>query len=69
MRLHLADTHLHRARLFGLMPNRPADYPWTSPRDDLDEAARFIEQCGYGRRCEELADAEAAYKRIYGGTG
>jgi hypothetical protein len=27
MRLHLADIHLHRARLFCLMPNRPADYP------------------------------------------
>ena len=38
MRLHLADIHLHRARLFGLMAGRPKDYPWVSPRDDLDKA-------------------------------
>ena len=31
MRLHLAGIHLHRARLFGLMANRPKDYPWISP--------------------------------------
>ena len=27
MRLHLADIHLHRARLFGLIANRPANTP------------------------------------------
>jgi len=64
MKLHLADIHLHRARLFGLMASRPAAYPWTSPRDDLDAAKKLIEECGYGRRREELADAEAAYQRI-----
>ena len=68
MKLHLADIHLHRARLFGLMSSRPAEYPWISPRDDLDAAARLIEECGYGRRREELADAEAAYTRINGGA-
>jgi tetratricopeptide (TPR) repeat protein len=68
MRLHLADIHLHRARLFGLMESRPAVYPWISPRDDLDAAKKLIDECGYGRRREELADAEAAYQRIYGGT-
>jgi tetratricopeptide (TPR) repeat protein len=67
MKLHLADIHLHRARLFGLMANRPAAYPWTSPRDDLDTARILIEECGYGRRRDELADAEAAYARIHGG--
>jgi hypothetical protein len=61
MKLHLADIHLHRARLFGLMANRPLTYPWTSPRDDLDQARKLIEECGYGRRREELADAETAF--------
>jgi hypothetical protein len=46
MRLFLADIHLHRARLF----RDPAE---------LQKARELIEQCGYGRRREELADAEA----------
>jgi hypothetical protein len=66
MRLFLADIHLHRARLFGLMAGGPEKYPWVSPRDDLDEARKLIETCGYGRRREELEDAEAAWRRIYG---
>jgi hypothetical protein len=66
MRLHLADIHLHRARLFGLIADRPADYPWASARDDLDRARKLIEDCGYGRRREELEDAEAAWVRVYG---
>jgi hypothetical protein len=69
MRLHVADIHLHRARLFGLMASRPAAYPWTSPRADLDSAKKLIDACGYGRRREELADAEAAYARLYGAAG
>ncbi|HTR12889.1 MAG TPA: hypothetical protein VMI72_06440, partial [Roseiarcus sp.] len=70
MRLHLADIHLHRTRLFGLMANRPKQYPseWGSPRDDLDKARKLIDECGYGRRREELADAEQAYERISGGA-
>ena len=68
MRLHLADIHLHRARLFGLIANRPSPYPWVSPRDDLDTARKLIETCGYGRRREELEDAEAAWERVYGTT-
>ena len=49
MPLHLADVHLHRARLF---------------RDtaELTKAARLIRELGYGRRSEELADAEDAAK-------
>jgi hypothetical protein len=47
MRLHLADVHLHRARLFA----DPAA---------LAQARELIEQCGYGRRNGELEDAEAA---------
>ena len=68
MRLHLADIHLHRARLFGLIADRPSAYPWVSPRDDLDTARKLIETCGYGRRREELEDAEAAWERISGTT-
>ena len=62
MPLFLADIHLHRARLFG----HPApgtvgeQYPWESPAADLAAARRLIEIHGYGRRLEELEDAEAA---------
>ncbi len=49
MPLHQADVHLHRARLF-------------RDRDALTEARRLIEKHGYGRRLEELADAEEASK-------
>ena len=47
MKLHMADIHLHRARLF---------------RDHkaLEAAARLIEETGYHRRDEELADARKA---------
>jgi hypothetical protein len=54
MRLHMADIHLHRARLFF----RDDKYPWESPQADLEAALRLIEQCGYWRRKEELEDAE-----------
>ena len=65
MKLFLADIHLYRARLFGL---RNADggwrsgvpYPWESPEHDLAEAERLINECGYHRRDEELADAKQA---------
>ncbi|HEY2850622.1 MAG TPA: hypothetical protein VGI97_12140, partial [Gemmatimonadaceae bacterium] len=74
MKLFLADIHLYRARLFGSRKsevgsgNEEARYPWNKnpdgsargPRDDLAAARRLIEQCGYGRRKEELEDAEAA---------
>lgn len=58
MRLHLADTLLHRARLFGFRD----EYPWPgrNPQTDLDEAEALIHACGYHRRDEELADARAA---------
>jgi tetratricopeptide (TPR) repeat protein len=58
MRLFMADIHLHRARLFHAV--KP--YPWQSPKDDLAEARKLIDQCGYHRRDEELADAEQAAK-------
>jgi tetratricopeptide (TPR) repeat protein len=47
MRLHMADIHLHRARLF-------------HDKEDLQKARALIEQCGYWRRKEELEDAEDA---------
>lgn len=47
MKLHLADIHLTRARLFG-------------DPTELAAARSLIEACGYGRRLPELADAEAA---------
>lgn len=56
MRLHLADIHLYRARLFF----REAHYPWESPEADLHAARTLIDRCGYGRRREELEDAETA---------
>ena len=59
MRLHMADIHLYRARLFF----REANYPWESPEKDLAEARKLIEQCGYWRREEELEDAEEAILR------
>ncbi len=47
MPLYLADVYLHRARLF-------------RDRSALAEARVLIERHGYGRRRDELADAEAA---------
>jgi hypothetical protein len=67
MRLHMADIHLYRARLFHAV--KP--YPWNKfddgseergPKDDLKDARKLIEQCGYWRRKEELEDAEEAAK-------
>ena len=55
-KLFMADIHLHRARLFF----REAEYPWGSPAADLAAARELIEKCGYGRRKEELEDAERA---------
>lgn len=54
MRLHMADIHLYRSRLFF----REKEYPWESPEADLKAARKLIEQCGYWRRKEELEDAE-----------
>jgi len=51
MRLHLADVHLHRARLF-FRENRD------EAREELGKARALVERCGYHRRDEELRDAE-----------
>jgi len=39
-------------------------YPWESPAADLSAARKLIESCGYGRRKEELEDAEAVIGRV-----
>jgi hypothetical protein len=56
MKLYMADIHLYRARLFF----REQSYPWKSPQDDLVAAEKLINDCGYHRRDEELADAKQA---------
>lgn len=61
MRLFQADILLMRARLFGLS-SAEEKYPWESPQADLAAARALIEQCGYGRRLEELEDAELALR-------
>jgi hypothetical protein len=54
MRLFLADIQLNRARLFF----RQSTYPWESPLADLAAAEKLINECGYHRRDQELADAK-----------
>ena len=54
MRLHMADIHLYRARLFF----REEKYPWESAQADLLAAEKLINECEYHRRDEELADAK-----------
>ncbi len=62
MPLYLADVHLHRARIVGRL--NPADraihFPNIDPKDELAKAKALIEKHEYGRRTEELADAEQA---------
>ena len=58
MRLFMADIHLYRARLFYREPAYPKE--WGSAADDLAAAEKLINDCGYHRRDEELADAKAA---------
>lgn len=71
MRLHMADIHLYRARLFGRKQAEGGQlpYPWESPEADLKAARELIEKCGYWRRKEELEDAEAAILGKSGGSG
>ena len=62
MRLYLADVHLHRARLEGMLKeeDRKQHFPDVDPRAELTKARELIERHGYWRRKEELEDAEAA---------
>lgn len=59
MPLFLADVHLHRARLFGRMKEEGGRMN-IDPKAELAKARALIETHGYGRRREELEDAEAA---------
>ncbi len=51
MPLFLADMHLHRARMF-------------RDKAELAKAATLIRDCGYGRRYDELTDAEEALGKV-----
>jgi tetratricopeptide (TPR) repeat protein len=61
MPLYLADVRLHRARLVGVLgtDERRKHWPGVDPRTELAQARALIDQHHYGRRFEELADAEA----------
>jgi hypothetical protein len=59
-----AALDLPRARLFGLSKDRPEIYPGESLQHDLAEARRLIDKHGYGRRKNELEDAEAAARAL-----
>jgi ORF6N domain len=38
--------------------------PWQSPKADLDKTRQLIKDCGYGRRKEELEDAEKLIRSL-----
>ena len=60
MPLFMADIHLYRARLFFDVEG----YPWESVQHDLAEARRLIKKHGYGRRMDELNDAEESLRNL-----
>ncbi|MEQ1511864.1 MAG: hypothetical protein ABL934_04205 [Lysobacteraceae bacterium] len=59
MPLFLADIHLTRARLAGSVKEEGGGMN-VDAKAELAQAATLIRTLGYGRRYEELADAEAA---------
>ncbi len=59
MPLFLADIHLTRARLAGSLREEGGRMN-VDAKAELAQAATLIRPLGYGRRAEELADAEAA---------
>jgi hypothetical protein len=59
MRLHLADVHLHRARIFRDRAELQRARIFRD-RAELQRARILIEQCGYGRRKGEFEDVEEA---------
>ena len=59
MRLFLADIHLTRARLAGSLKEEGGGMN-VDAKAELAQATTLIRTLGYGRRYEELADAEAA---------
>jgi hypothetical protein len=61
MPLYLADIHLTRARLAGSLREEGGGMN-VDAKAELSQAAQLIRTLGYGRRYEELADAEAALR-------
>jgi hypothetical protein len=61
MPLFLADIHLTRARLWGGLKGEGGSLK-IDARAELVRAGKLIRELGYGRRFEELADAEEAAK-------
>lgn len=61
MPLYLADIHLTRAR-FALIAKDEGGWVDVDAKAELALAAKLIRELGYGRRYEELADAEEAAK-------
>ena len=61
MPLFLADIHLTRARLAGSVRGKGGRMN-VDANAELAEATRLIHNHGYGRRYQELADAEAAIR-------
>jgi tetratricopeptide (TPR) repeat protein len=68
MPLFQADVHLARARFRGRLKSEEMSFKrevvnWNvDPQSELANAAKLIRDIGYGRRYDELADAEAAAK-------
>lgn len=56
----LADAITREHTLLILDGIEPLQYPWKSAQDDLAAAEKLINDCGYHRRDEELADAKRA---------
>jgi hypothetical protein len=61
MPLVLADIHLTRARLWGSSKGEGGSTK-IDARAELVRAGELIRELGYGRRDQELADAESAFE-------
>lgn len=61
MPLFLADIHLTRARLWGSLKGEVGSLK-IDARAELVRAGKLIRELGYGRRYQELADAESGFE-------
>lgn len=60
-RVRIADCGVRNEVAKDEVRNEVAEtYPWESPEADLEAAEKLINDCGYHRRDEELADAKKA---------
>ena len=65
MPLYLADVHLHRARLGGMMDQEGKKlFPTVDAKAEMEKARVLIEKHHYYRRREELADATRFLKQF-----